>query len=344
MMQPLVAAPAAILWATSADRLGDPARALRRVTLWSAVALALLPLARTPLGVSAVLLANGAAATAVVPLVDSISVEWVRAHPRWSYARLRLFGSLGFIVAAQGLGVVLAGRGDRGGDLAVPLAMAACAGGLALLARRLPAPPPPEARPAAGDFAALLRNRGLQLLLAACALHWAACAPYHLLFGVFVRDAGLPSTVIGLAMAVGVGAEVLLLVAYPALERRVGLRGVFVLAFAGSAVRWLLLAGARGAVPVVAVQALHALTFGAFWGGAVSAMSRVVPAGLRATGQALFSAVVFGGGNAAGYWLSGAGYDRLGGVGPLYAAAAAVELAPLLLSLAAAGRVRKNTH
>ena len=62
-------------------------------------------------------------------------------------------------------------------------------------------------------------------------------------------------------------------------------------------------------------------------------MQRAVPARLRASGQALFSAVVFGAGNALGYALSGAGYDRFGSVSPLYTWAAAAELAPLLLLL-----------
>jgi len=62
-------------------------------------------------------------------------------------------------------------------------------------------------------------------------------------------------------------------------------------------------------------------------------MQRSVPARLRATGQAVFSAVVFGAGNAAGYALSGAGYDRFHSAAPLYTYAAAVELLPLLLLL-----------
>jgi PPP family 3-phenylpropionic acid transporter len=62
-------------------------------------------------------------------------------------------------------------------------------------------------------------------------------------------------------------------------------------------------------------------------------MQRTVPVRLRATGQALFSALVFGAGNAAGYALSGAGYDRFGSAAPLYSFAAAAELLPLLLLL-----------
>jgi PPP family 3-phenylpropionic acid transporter len=54
---------------------------------------------------------------------------------------------------------------------------------------------------------------------------------------------------------------------------------------------------------------------------------------LRATGQAVFSAVVFYAGNAAGYALSGAGYDRFHSAAPLFGFAGAAELLPLVLLL-----------
>jgi PPP family 3-phenylpropionic acid transporter len=187
----------------------------------------------------------------------------------------------------------------------------------------------------------LLRDGPLLALLLACATHWAACAPFHLLFGVFVRDEGLPSSVTGLAMAVGVGAEVLALLAYPRLEARFGVRPLFCVAFAGSALRWALTARAEGAAAIVGVQALHALSFGLYWGAAVNAVAAIVPPRLRATGQALFSAIVFGGGNAAGFWLAGAGYDRLGGARRLFGIAAAAELLALAAYLAAPRRRRR---
>jgi PPP family 3-phenylpropionic acid transporter len=169
-------------------------------------------------------------------------------------------------------------------------------------------------------------------------VHWACCAPFHLLFGVFVRDAGLSAAVTGLAMAAGVGAEVVALVLFPRFERRLGTRALLAIAFAGSALRWALLARARGAPAIVALQLLHGLTFGVFWAASIRALSRLVPARLRATGQAVYGAVVFGGGNALGYQLAGLGYDRFGGVAPLYAWAAALELFPLAASLAALAR------
>jgi MFS transporter, PPP family, 3-phenylpropionic acid transporter len=342
MVSPLVAAPVALAWSTVSDRLGAPGRALAIATAWSAVVVAALPLARTPLAVGAVLLLFALGDRCIVPLVDSVTLEWVRSEPRLSYARIRLFGSLGYIAVAQGLGALLAARGDRAGDALVPLAIAALVAGYAIVARRLPSPPRPAERPGAGDMAGLLRDPRLLLLLAACAVHWGSCAPFHILFGVFVRDAGLPSSLTGLGMAVGVAAEVLALLAFPRLEARFGLRALFTAAFVGSAVRWALASRCSGAAAIVGVQALHALTFGVFWGASVNAMAQLVPPRLRATGQALFSAIVFGGGNAVGYSLAGAGYDRLGGVAPLFAIAALTELVALAIFWAASAVARRG--
>jgi MFS transporter, PPP family, 3-phenylpropionic acid transporter len=260
-------------------------------------------------------------------------VEAVRRLEGHSYSRTRLWGSIGFVVTAQGLGFLLTLRGDRPADRAMPYAYLACIGGYALLAQTLPPVPAHPDRPHWRDASVLLRNPRLLFVLAICAIHWAACAPYHLLFGVLVRDLGLPSTVTGSGLAIGVLAEVFALLAFPLLLRRSSLRLLFATAFAATALRWALVAHTRGAPALVALQLLHALSFGVFWGCAVEAMQRTVPVRLRATGQALFSAVVFGAGNAAGYALSGAGYDRYHSAAPLYGFAATAELLPLLLLL-----------
>jgi PPP family 3-phenylpropionic acid transporter len=183
-------------------------------------------------------------------------------------------------------------------------------------------------------MAGLLRHGPLLAMLLVFAVHWGATAPFHLLFGLFVRDLDLPASVTGVGMAVGVVAEVGALLAYPRLAARFRPRALLVAAFAASAVRWFLLSRSTGAAAIVALQLLHAFTFGLFWGAAMEAMARVVPSRLRATGQALFAAVVFGAGNAVGYQLSGVGYDRWHGVAPLFAAAGAAELVALLGLLA----------
>jgi len=331
--QQMVAAPATLIWGGIADRLGAPSRALAVCTAGMLFAVCGLPFAHTPAQVGAVLVLSGLFSGAVVPLLDSTTVETVKRFAGHSYARTRLWGSIGFVLTAQGLGLLLAFRGDRPADRAMPFAYLLCVAGYALLAQVLPPVDAHPDRPHWRDAAVLLKNPRLLFVLAICAIHWAASAPYHLLFGVLVRDLGFPSTVTGAGLAVGVLGEVLALLTFATLLRRFSLRMLFGAVFAATALRWALLARASSAPELVGLQLLHALSFGMFWGCAVEALQRTVPVRLRATGQALFSALVFGAGNAAGYVLAGAGYDRFGSAAPLYTFAAAVELLPLLLLL-----------
>ena len=85
------------------------------------------------------------------------------------------------------------------------------------------------------------------------------------------------------------------------------------------------------------LQLMHGLTFGLFWATAMDAMAGLVPPRLRATGQALFSAIVFGAGNAFGYQLAGRAYDAYGSAAPLFAWAAALELVALAFAAAFVG-------
>ena len=330
MLGPLAAPAAALGWAALADRTGAPERALRLATGLALAAACFLPLARTPLAVGAVLLLQAAGDRAVVPLLDALTVEHARTEAGSSYARIRLAGSLGFAGLALSLGALLALRGDRPGDPLVPITVLVLVAGYALAARWLPhAAPTGLARPGWREARALLADRRLLLLLLGCAIHWMACAPFHLMFGLFVRDRGLPSVVTGLGMGAGVAAEIVLLFAMPRLAARYSLQALLVTSFLGSAVRWLLLSQAEGAASVIALQLLHGLTFGLFWGCAIEALARIVPRPLRSTGQAIFSAVVAGGGNAIGYQLAGLGYDRYGSVAPLFWWAGIIELVPL---------------
>jgi PPP family 3-phenylpropionic acid transporter len=144
--------------------------------------------------------------------------------------------------------------------------------------------------------------------------------------------------VTGAGFGVGVVAEICAMLVFPRLSRRLPLRAMFAVAFLGSAVRWVLLSRAGWGPAIVALQAAHFLTFGIFWACSMEAMADAVPGPLRATGQALFTAVVFGVGNGIGYALSGWGYDRLGGAGPLYAFAAGAEVVAFGILLAARRR------
>ena len=331
MIGPLLYAPVGLAWAALADRLGAPARALRLAAALAVAVQIFLPFAHSVWMLGAVMIGTGLCVPALVPLVDAIAMESLRVGGG-TYPRTRLFGSLGYIVLAQGLGLALTARGDASGDILVPFGMLACAAGCALTAQLLPDPPAQPARDARA-MVTLLGDRRLRLLMAVSALHWACSAPYNVFYGVFVLEHGLPASVTGMGSAVGVLAEVCVLLVAGALEARYSIRALLGVAFAATALRWGLLSRADSAVAIVGLQLLHGLTFGLFWPTVVRALSRYVPPSFRATGQALFGAVVFGAANALAVELSGWAYDRLGSVAPLYGVCAAVELLPLALVL-----------
>jgi len=336
----LVSGPAALIWATWADRRGSHGRALRLASVVAAAAMFALPLARTPAQVGLVLLVQGVSAPALVPLVDSITVDWLQREGRSSYARTRLFGSVGFVLLAQGAGLVLSLRGDRSADCAVPWLLALCALGYAAAAHAVRADlssADGAAHPPRGEAVRrLFRDRGFLALLLMGTFHWVACAPFHLFFGVLVRDRGLSSGITGASMALAVSAEVGVLLAFPWLEKRVSLRALFSVAFAGTGLRWVLVWRVESAAVLVGVQALHGLTFGLFWASLIKALAAKVPTPLRSTGQAIVSATVFGIGNALGFRLAGLGYDHFGRAEPLFGIASVIEIVPLVLALAVA--------
>jgi MFS transporter, PPP family, 3-phenylpropionic acid transporter len=327
-----------LVWAAIADRLQAASRALRWCSLLASVSILLLPWARTPLQVGAVLVVHNLAAPALMPLSDAVAVEWLQRRGAGSYSRTRLFGTVGGVLLVQGLGSLLSSRGEQPGDLATPLWIVACVVAFTIVAQMLPFAPPSAPPPELRDVRSLGKDSRLRLLLLVCLVHWLCYTPYDLLFGIYLRDQGLPSSFNGLGLAGGPVAEILVLAAFPVLERRLRVGSLLALIFAGTALRWALLSGATTAWAIAGLQFLHGAMSGLFWATVVKAMSDIVPSRLRATGYALFSAIVVSGGNTLGYRLAGLGYDKLG-ARPLFGYAAVLEVVPLLLVLAVGRRL-----
>jgi PPP family 3-phenylpropionic acid transporter len=328
MAPAVVALFAGVTWARVADALRDRVRVIGWVTAWAASCAVLLPFASTPLTVGLVLIGMSAGDRALIPLLDTLTVGYVRKRPGASYSRIRMFGSIGFALLATALGRMLDLRGNRSGDLAVPITIAAFSVCYAVAARRLiPEPDLPGERSSRGDLLVLLGNLPLVLLLVACAVHWVACMPYTLWMGRFAKELGLPATVAGLGITAGVIAEVSAMMAFPLLARRFSTRALLAVTFLGSALRWGLLSVSAHPVPVVLLQLFHGLSYGLFWATLVQLVSDLVPARMRATGLALCSASVFGVGTLVGSKLAGWGHDLTGSVSRLFGFAAWIDLA-----------------
>jgi PPP family 3-phenylpropionic acid transporter len=328
MAPAVVALFAGVVWARIAEKRRDPVRVIGWLTAWAALSALFLPFAATPLAVGAVVFSMSLGDRGLMPLLDSLSLEYVRKRPEVSYSRMRMFGSLGYAVLATALGYVLDARGDRPGDVLVPATIAFFAVCYALAARRLvPEPPAQREHPTWRDLWVLFGDYRLMLVLAAGAIHWVACMPYSLWMGRFVEELGLPAWVAGWAITAGVLAEVTAMMAFPWLERWFSPRALLAVVFLGSAARWALTARTSSAPAIVALQVLHGLSYGLFWATLVKLVTDLVPARMRATGLALCSATVFGVGNMVGSRLVGWGHDQTHSVARLFGWATWPDLA-----------------
>jgi PPP family 3-phenylpropionic acid transporter len=328
MVPSIVALFGGIVWARTAEKLRDTVRVVGWMTTWAACCAVFLPFASTPLTVGLVLLGMSLGDRGLVPLLDSLTMGWVRAGEGRSYSRIRVFGSIGFAALAFVLGQVLTLRGERPGDPVIPFTIAGFAVCYALAARRLLPQPVTHREHATGnDLLALLGDSRLVLLLLACAVHWVACMPYSLWMGQYVSELGLPAAVAGQGITAAVLAEVAVMTAFPWFERRFSSRLLLAASFLASALRWALLARTSSAAAVVALQLFHGLSYGLFWSTLVKQVTDLVPARMRATGLALTSAVVFGLANMVGSKLAGWGHDRTHSVARLFGVAAWIDLA-----------------
>jgi PPP family 3-phenylpropionic acid transporter len=269
-------------------------------------------------------------AVPIIGLTDAIALERVRQGA--DYGRIRLWGSFAFALSSLVVGRLLDQRGHTNGDPLVPAFIAATLGLAFLVSLTLRGAAARE-RPHASEIRTLLRDRRFLFLLLVAPLHWACAAPYHGFLGILFRDRHLPQGLLGTAFLISVGAEMATLYFFARLRARFTLVPILVVTFAVSSARWALVSTVQDPRLLVALQATHALTFGAFWGSALSWVGECVPPRLRATGQTLFTGVMYGVGNGFGMLASGALYDAYHGAGPAFLAAAGLELVPLVLMI-----------
>ncbi len=318
-LTPLMALLSPHLWGHLADRTGRGGGVLSLLVLGTLVGFSPLLFVDHFPALVVTFATYAFFSSSITPVVDSLALQHV-ASAGGSYAHLRLFGSIGFILSSTlfGLAVERVGRTT----VLAPLALFVMLAFWSLTLRERNAPKD-TVHPLAG--LQLLSNHDIRWFLAGTSLHWIACAPLNGTFSIHAISLGLSPSVVGISFAVGVAAEVAVMLLYPRLAERLAPRHLLALSFAASALRWAGLSLTSSPGLIVALSLIHGLTFGSFYLASVAFMARRVPAHLRASGQGLFAAATFGLGGLVGFASSGAGYDWLGGH-RLFAVAGLVEL------------------
>lgn len=281
------------------------------------------------LGVSAFAILRAPA----LPLVDATAMELSeRGGPH--YGKMRVWGSVAFILASLGCGRLVGLWGN-----AVVLHAALAALGLNAVASIL-LPEDTIRTPAVrvgSDLRETLARPRVLLFLGACVLSQASHGPYYVFFSIHLERNGYRPLEIGLLWALAVACEIIAMLKMPSLLQRHGTLAILTLCLIIAAARWMVCAGATTLLPLILAQTLHAATFAAFHVAAVTHTHRLFGEARRASGQAIYSSATFGLGNVFGMVLSGVFHSRLGVPG-LFCAAAVISVFGVLLVFLAARR------
>jgi len=326
-----VFAPAA--WGWLADHLGRQAAVVRAAGL--AGMLAFLPVFWitdfVPMFSAMLLIAFFWSAS--LPLVETMTLGHLGKETA-RYGRIRLWGSIGFVLTVLGCGWWL----DHAPIDALPWLVLLLLAGIAAFAWRLPEAPR-HAHTDPTPLRELLRKPEVWALLGACALMSVAHGPYYTLFSVYLADHGYSKGAIGGLWAVGVLFEIGIFVVMPRMVARWGYLRILQATFWLGALRFAVIALAVDSLPLLlAAQTLHAATFAAFHASAVAAVHQYFAGPHQAKGQALYTSFSFGVGGTVGGLLGGALYEGAGGEGAFLMSAAATALGGLILALSAARR------
>ncbi len=312
-------------FAQVSDRSGRPKATMVAVSLLSLLAFALLWDASGFWMILSISLIALAAMHALPPLGDSLTLGAVYAE-NLDYGRIRLWGSIGFILAASAAGPLL----ERYGVSAfLPFLLLLLALTLASILL-LPAAPKEtqEKTQNKGDWRPLLKPRFLVFLICASLLQ-ASHATYYAFSTIHWQAAGLSETTIGLLWAEGVVAEVLLFAVAGRITGRIRPSMLLLIGGLCGLLRWFVTGETTWLPALIGVQILHAGTFGATHLGAMHFIARRTPKGSSATALSLYAAISGGLGMGLALLLAGFLYQEHPGLA-FFAMAGLAGLAALL--------------
>jgi PPP family 3-phenylpropionic acid transporter len=275
-------------------------------------------------------LVAGMAQSALMPLGDSITLAAVR-RDGLDYGRVRVWGSVSFVLASIGSGAALA-FGPLAGDADNQVLLLVLAASAVLLVACIGIPRAARsALPSRARWAALGRlaaDRRFWLFVVSAAALQSSHQLYYGFGTLYWRGLGFSDTVIGILWAEGVVAEIALFWCSAPIVARLGPLGLMALGGVAGIVRWSLMGILPGLGAAAGLQLLHALTFGASHLGAMHFMARSVPPGAAASAQSLYAALSAGLGSGLVMLVAGALYAAYGG-----------QAYPFMALLSAAGLV-----
>ncbi len=269
--------------------------------------------------------------TAILPQIEVLTLTSIRRSPK-IYARIRLWGSIGFIAFAMLAGELI----ERyGAEVYIAIGMVILLGlfisSMQLTQRRLITVHQTSSE---SIFNKLYDYRFVMFFLAGLLLQ-ISFGPLNNFFALYLRDLHYPAYAVGLMLGIGIIAEIIVFIFAGRLFQHFSLKSLLVFSLAISIVRWFLVASVGDIAWLLTVsQILHAFSFGLYHSASMQFLHRHFNHNQQNRGQAIYIGGVYGVGGAIGAYVTGLVWlDGQGGQLAFYIAAVAALIGTLFALL-----------
>ncbi|ELX08421.1 putative 3-phenylpropionic acid transporter [Janthinobacterium sp. HH01] len=254
------------------------------------------------------------------PICEALMLSEMRGDLTF-YGRIRMWGSIGFIVSVTLASYAL----EHYGIVSLPWVAAALLVLTIAAAFRLKDVPRRQHKTAPPPLMSLLRRREVIAFFASTALMVSAHTSLYTFYSLYLERSGYSKTVIGGMWSLGVLAEVLLFYYQAPLFRRWGAKLMMYVTLAVALVRFLMIGfGPQVVWLLVVAQIMHAATFALHHSSCVMTLQRWFSGPLQARGQALYMSISYGVGGSLGGLFLAQWWERTGPQSVYYVAAGLV--------------------
>jgi len=331
------------LWAILADKTGQQLMIIRVGAFLALISFTLLFWLDDYWHISLCLALFSLFWTAILPQLEVLTLNSVRRNSK-IYARIRLWGSLGFIALALFAGQVmqLSLGGTATDSVNTEFIYAFISMGTIILGGLFIATlaiKPHKITRKISKAALPIKNKLFEIrfiiFFISGVLLQISFGPYYGFFALLLRDLNYLGFTIGALISLGVIAEILVFVFASYFFKHFSLKTLLIFSLAITAFRWFMVAMVADSIWLLAfTQLIHAASFALFHSASMIFISNHFTTCQQSRGQAIYLGGVYGVGGAIGAYVAGVLWlDGAGASAAFMVASAAALLAALLMML-----------
>ncbi|QDD10590.1 MFS transporter [Candidatus Methylopumilus planktonicus] len=256
-----------------------------------------------------VMLALSLFTSSTLPLAESLTLAHL-ATTDGHYSRIRLWGSIGFIVASLFLGYLI----DLQGINILLWVLLITQAIIFFLSNTIPEAKEIHHKKNDLSIWKIIKTPSVVALLIGCTLMVSAHGVLYNFYSIYLKEHGYSSATIGWLWTVGVICEIFIFMLMPKILRQYSLKTILLISLFLGVIRFILI----GASPdqfylLLIAQMFHAATFGSFHAASIEVIAYFFKGRNQSRGQAIYNSVAYGIGGTIGGLGGGYLIQYLGG-------------------------------